>query len=42
MGAVCRGYPTDVTDEKEEEWWFVLPSLLLCRQDAGQRAHDLR
>ena len=34
-----RGYPTDVTDE---EWWFVLPYLLLCREDAGQRQHDLR
>jgi len=32
-------YPSDVTDE---EWWFVLPYLLLCREDAGQREHDLR
>ncbi len=34
-----RGYPTDVTNE---EWWFVLPYLVLCREDAGQREHDLR
>ncbi len=32
-------YPSDVTDE---EWWFVLPYLLLCREDAGQREHELR
>jgi transposase len=34
-----RGYPTDVSDE---EWWFVLPYLLLCREDSGQREHDIR
>jgi transposase len=39
MGVVRRGYPSDVTDE---EWGFVLPYLLLCREDAGQREHDLR
>lgn len=39
MGSSRRGYPTDVSDE---EWWFVLPYLLLCREDAGQREHDLR
>jgi transposase len=39
MGSRRRGYPTDVSDE---EWWFVLPYLLLCREDAGQREHDLR
>ena len=39
MGKVRVGYPSDVTDE---EWWFVLPYLLLCREDAGQREHDLR
>jgi transposase len=33
------GYPSDVTDE---EWAFVLPYLLLCREDSGQRRHDLR
>jgi transposase len=39
MGKVGKVYPSDVT---EEEWWFVLPYLLLCREDAGQREHDLR
>lgn len=39
MGKVRKGYPSDVT---EEEWWFVLSYLLLCREDAGQREHDLR
>ena len=33
------GYPSDVTDE---EWEFVLPYLLLCREDSPQRKHDLR
>jgi hypothetical protein len=33
------GYPSDVTDE---EWGFVLPYLLLCREDSPQRHHDLR
>ncbi|MHB1022129.1 MAG: IS5 family transposase [Acidobacteriaceae bacterium] len=32
-------YPSDVTDE---EWLFVLPYLLLCREDSPQRKHDLR
>ncbi len=32
-------YPSDVT---EEEWAFVLPYLLLCREDSPQRKHDLR
>lgn len=31
-------YPSDVTDE---EWAFVLPYLLLCREDSPQRRHDL-
>ena len=39
MGKGRKVYPSDVTDE---EWWFVLPYLLLCREDAGQREHDLR
>lgn len=39
MGKARKVYPSDVTDE---EWWFVLPYLLLCREDAGQREHDLR
>ena len=34
-----KGYPSDVTDE---EWAFVLPYLLLCREDSRQREHDLR
>jgi len=32
-------YPSDVTDD---EWTFVLPYLLLMREDAPQREHDLR
>jgi transposase len=39
MGEVRKVYPSDVTDE---EWWFVLPYLLLCREDAGQRDHNVR
>ena len=39
MGLVRKVYPSDVT---EEEWWFVLPYLLLCCEDAGQREHELR
>ena len=31
--------PSDVTDE---EWAFVLPSLLLSREDSGARTHELR
>ena len=34
-----KGYPSDVTDE---EWEFVLPYLLLCREDSAQRRHNLR
>src|SRR5258707_5603580 len=33
------GYPSDVTDE---EWSFVVPYLLLCRDDAPQREYSLR
>lgn len=36
---VNPGYPGDVTDE---EWLFVLPYLLLCREDSPQREYDLR
>ena len=37
---MCKtGYPSDVTDE---EWQFVLPYLLLCREDSPQRAYELR
>jgi len=32
-------YPSDVSDE---EWSLVAPYLLLQREDAGQREHDLR
>jgi transposase len=32
-------YPSDVRDD---EWSFVLPYLLLMREDAPQREHDLR
>ena len=40
MGTKRHGeYPSDVTDE---EWAFVLPYLLLCREDSPQRKHDLR
>jgi transposase len=38
-GKGFEGYPSDVTDE---EWAFVLPYLLLCREDSPQRKHDLR
>ncbi len=38
-GERFEGYPSDVT---EEEWAFVLPYLLLCREDSPQRKHDLR
>ena len=34
-----RAYPSDVTDE---EWSFLLPYLLLVREDAGQRQYPLR
>jgi transposase len=33
------GYPSDVSDE---EWGFVLPYLLLSREDSAHREHDLR
>jgi transposase len=32
-------YPSDGTDE---EWLFVLPYMLLCREDSPQRKQDLR
>jgi transposase len=38
-GVGRKGYPCDVTDE---EWAFVLPYLLLCREDSKHREHDLR
>jgi transposase len=33
------GYPSDVSDE---EWAFILPYLVLCREDSPQRSHSLR
>lgn len=33
------GYLSDVSDE---EWWFVAPYLILCREDAPQRVYSLR
>ncbi len=39
MEASRRAYPSDVTDE---EWTFVLPYLLLLREDARQRQYALR
>ena len=39
MPGEVSGYPSDVTDE---EWAFVLPYLLLCREDSARRRHDLR
>ncbi len=38
--SICRKpYPSDVSDE---EWSLVTLYLLLQREDAGQREHDLR
>ena len=40
MGNAVRvRYPSDVSDE---EWAFVLPYLLLSREDSEHREHDLR
>jgi transposase len=40
MGEVDRkGYPEDVTDGA---WAFVLPYLLLSREDSQSRLHSLR
>lgn len=40
MGKRVRsGYPSDVSDE---EWAFVSPYLVLCREDAAQRDYPLR
>jgi transposase len=33
------GYPSDVSDG---EWAFILPYLVLCREDSPQRSHSLR
>ncbi len=38
--SICRKpYPSDVSTE---EWSLVAPYLLLQREDAGQREHNLR
>ncbi len=38
--SVCRKpYSSDINDE---EWSLIVPYLLLQREDAGQREHDLR
>jgi hypothetical protein len=38
--SICRKpYPSDVSTE---EWSLAAPYLLLQREDAGQREHDLR
>lgn len=34
-----KPYPSDVTDD---EWAFVAPDLILMKEDAPQRAHELR
>src|SRR5262245_49572435 len=39
MSTTRKPYASDVTDA---EWEFLLPYLTLMRQDAPQRAHDLR
>jgi transposase len=39
MNTTRKSYPSDVTDG---EWEFLLPYLTLMREDAPQRAHDLR
>ena len=38
MEITRRAYPSDVSDD---EWAFLLPYLLLVREDAGQRQHPL-
>ena len=39
METTRHAYPSDVTDD---EWAFLLPYLLLVREDAGQRQHSIR
>lgn len=39
MKTTRKSYPSDVSDG---EWEFLLPYLTLMREDAPQRAHDLR
>src|SRR5215470_13042027 len=39
MNPTRKSYPSDVSDA---EWEFLLPYLTLMREDAPQRAHDMR
>lgn len=39
MNTTRKSYPSDVSDT---EWQFLLPYLTLMREDAPQRAHDMR
>ena len=39
MSTTRKSYPSDISDT---EWEFLLPYLTLTKQDAPQRAHDLR
>ncbi|WP_265001138.1 transposase, partial [Komagataeibacter nataicola] len=39
MNTVQKPYPSDVSDE---EWSLIVPYLLLMKEDAEQRHHDLR
>jgi transposase len=39
MNTTRKSYPSDATDA---EWEFLLPYLTLMREDAPQRAHDMR
>ena len=39
MNTTRKSYPSDVSDA---EWEFLLPCLTLMREDAPQRAHDMR
>ena len=39
MSTTRKSYPSDVSDA---EWEFLLPCLTLMREDAPQRAHDMR
>ena len=34
-----KSYPSDVADD---QWTFVAPSLILMKEDAPQREHELR
>ena len=38
----CARIPTRTRVSISKEWAFVLPCLLLCREDSSQRKHPLR